>query len=153
VDDDNRTFEHEILDVSRQQLDEDMDRGSTLANSSDSITQAPPEYSAEYPSLPAGEASGDIEMEDRGRPADRTTTGRADHSEHQQTVPGIVVDEPRPMVEMQERSGPGLLASSRHRLVRNPPSTSEPMQLIQEEAGSDTEGHGMEFAQLDNPPS
>jgi hypothetical protein len=153
VDDDNRTFEHEILEVSRQQQpDEDMDRGSTLANS-DSVTQAPPGYEAEYPSLPAGEASGDIEMEDRGRPADRTTAGRADQSEHQHTAPGIVVDEPRPMVEMQERSGPGLLASSRHRLVRNPPSTSEPMQLIQEEAGSDTEGRDMEFTRLDNPPS
>lgn len=78
-----------------------------------------------------GYTSQDVEMQERGRSLDRLSTT---------VTESAVADRDSPMPEMQEKCGPGLIASasSRH---RGHGSSSGPMELIQEEAdgSSDTE--------------
>ena len=82
-----------------------------------------------------GYTSQDVEMQERGRPVDHmTSVGTV--SEHS-------VPRDAPVPEMQEKRGPGLIASSRH---RGPTSSSGPMELIREEEGSDVETESANIA-------
>lgn len=105
---DNQTFEQELQNATRQQPDQEMqteDNAPALAD----IEMQP--------------ASEDTEMQDRGRPADRLPrSGEAEDEaakdrfdSRDSALAESSGDRSGQRMEMQERSGPGLLASPRNR--------------------------------------
>ena len=121
---DNESFEQELRDA-LQKEEEKSTHKENLPPESPQVDLTDP-FETTEPKM--GYTSQDVEMHDRGRPVDRLTSVG--------TVSEPAAHRGASVPEMQEKRGPGLIASSRH---RGPTSSSGPMELIREEEGSDEE--------------